>query len=229
MEAPVIPAKAGIQSVDGGFPKVCGVDSCFHGNDFDLRRPSLANDTSTGQQNRLTGILYDEKIAIMHKAPPILLLTLWILGGAINAAQQIKLNPTAMPRSVCALVTKAEIEQAIGTTIGKGMAGKAGKDDVCAYTNSKGTKVKIVISRSQAKRDLTSLVDKAKKALPNAKVREFPGLGEKALLVEIPKGDTMLSVYRGGDALVVSVNGIGEGAKAHAAVEKIARKAFSRF
>jgi hypothetical protein len=174
-------------------------------------------------------MLWDEIIGIMHKTPPVLILMLWTLGGAINAAQQTKPNPTAMPRSVCALVTKAEIEQAIGTTIGNGVAGKAGKDDVCAFANSKGTKVNIVISRSHAKRDLTNLVDEAKKALPNAKVREFPGLGEKALLVEIPKGDTMLSVYRGGDALVVSVNGIGEGAKAHAVVEKIARKAFSRF
>ena len=32
-ETPVIPAKAGIQSVDNGFPGVCGVDSCFRGND----------------------------------------------------------------------------------------------------------------------------------------------------------------------------------------------------
>ena len=57
----------------------------------------------------------------------------------------------------------------------------------------------------------------------------MPGLGEKALLVEYPKGGTMLSVYRGGDALVVMVYGIANSAKADAAVEKIARKAFSRF
>jgi hypothetical protein len=29
----VIPAKAGIQSLDNAFPEVCGVDSRFHGND----------------------------------------------------------------------------------------------------------------------------------------------------------------------------------------------------
>jgi hypothetical protein len=39
----------------------------------------------------------------------------------------------------------------------------------------------------------------------------------------------MLSVYRGGDALVVSVYGIANEAKAEAAVEKIARIAFKRF
>ena len=30
---PVIPAKAGIQSLDSPSPKICGVDSCFRGND----------------------------------------------------------------------------------------------------------------------------------------------------------------------------------------------------
>jgi len=46
-ETPVIPAKAGIQSVDSAFPKVCGVDSRLRGNDCGLGRPFLANDTTT--------------------------------------------------------------------------------------------------------------------------------------------------------------------------------------
>ena len=46
-ETPVIPANAGIQSVDSAFPKVCEVDSRFRGNDCGFERPCLANDTST--------------------------------------------------------------------------------------------------------------------------------------------------------------------------------------
>jgi hypothetical protein len=46
-ETPVIPAKAGIQSVDILFPKTCGVDSRFRGNDCGLVGPCLANDTTT--------------------------------------------------------------------------------------------------------------------------------------------------------------------------------------
>ena len=38
-ETPVIPAKAGIQSVDSAFPKDCGVDSRFRGNDCGLEPP----------------------------------------------------------------------------------------------------------------------------------------------------------------------------------------------
>jgi hypothetical protein len=46
-ETAVIPAKAGIQSVDRPFPKVCGADSRFRGNDCGLKRPCLANDATT--------------------------------------------------------------------------------------------------------------------------------------------------------------------------------------
>jgi hypothetical protein len=46
-ETPVIPSKAGIQSLDSAFPEVCGVDSRFRGNDRDFERPFLANDTGT--------------------------------------------------------------------------------------------------------------------------------------------------------------------------------------
>ena len=34
LEPPVIPAKAGIQSDNSTFPRVCGVDSRFRGNDW---------------------------------------------------------------------------------------------------------------------------------------------------------------------------------------------------
>ena len=52
LEPPVILAKAGIQSVDRLFPKTCGVDSRFRGNDCGLARLCLANDT-TRRQNML--------------------------------------------------------------------------------------------------------------------------------------------------------------------------------
>ena len=44
---PVIPAKAGIQSVIGEFPMACGVDSRLRGNDRTWERPCLAKDITT--------------------------------------------------------------------------------------------------------------------------------------------------------------------------------------
>ena len=49
-ETPVIPAKAGIQSVESASAKVCALDSRFRGNDCDVRRPCLAIDTSPGSR-----------------------------------------------------------------------------------------------------------------------------------------------------------------------------------
>jgi hypothetical protein len=165
----------------------------------------------------------------MHKILPILLLTLSAVAGAMVITQQAKPKLSLKPTSACALVTKAEIEQAIGTTIGKGVPHQAGKADVCAYANAKGNKVSIFVTRSQQKRNFSTLAAEAQKALPQAKVQELPGLGDKALLVEHAKAGTLVSIYRGGDVLVVSVYGIANSAKAAAAVERIARKAFSRF
>jgi hypothetical protein len=165
----------------------------------------------------------------MHKTPLIVLMPLLILGGTINAAEQAKPRPAAKPLGACALVTKAEIEEVIRTAIGGGMPMKDRKMDICAFTTPKGDEVSIFVARSPAKRDLSKALDEAREAMPNATVREVPGLGDKALLVDLPMHGTLLSVYRAGDTLVVSVLEAGDGAKADAAAEKIARKAFKRF
>ena len=60
-ETPVIPAKAGIQSVNGTSPKLRRVDSRFRRNDCDFRRPGLADDTTTRRLMRLTEML-DERL-----------------------------------------------------------------------------------------------------------------------------------------------------------------------
>jgi hypothetical protein len=53
LEPPVIPAKAGMQSDDSTFPKVCRVDSRFRGNDCGFERPCLTNDTITPADQRV--------------------------------------------------------------------------------------------------------------------------------------------------------------------------------
>ena len=191
--------------------------------------PNLDARATEKPGNPLTGVLCREMLEVMHKTPLIVLMPLLILGGTINAAEQAKPRPAAKPLSACALVTKAEIEEVIGRAIGDGRPMKDRDMDVCAFTTPKGDKVGIFVTRSPAKRDLSKALDEAREAMPGATVREVPGLGDKALLVDLPTSGTLLSVYRAGDTLVVSVLEAGDGAKAHAAVEKIARKAFKRF
>ena len=191
--------------------------------------PNLDVHATEKQGNSLTGVLCRGMIEVMHKSSLIVLMPLLILGGTINAAEQAKPRPAAKPLSACALVTKAEIEEVIGRAIGDGRPMKDRDMDVCAFTTPKGDKVGIFVTRSPAKRDLSKALDEAREAMPGATVREVPGLGDKALLVDLLIQGTLLSVYRAGDTLVVSVLEAGDGAKAHAAVEKIARKAFKRF
>ena len=62
----VIPAKAGIQSADGAFPRVCRVDSRFRGNDWGLQRPCLPDDTAT---RLLTGSPNFAKISRVETFP----------------------------------------------------------------------------------------------------------------------------------------------------------------
>jgi hypothetical protein len=47
LQASVIPAKAGVQSVDSAFPKVCRMDSRFRGNDRRFVRSGIPKDTAT--------------------------------------------------------------------------------------------------------------------------------------------------------------------------------------
>jgi hypothetical protein len=59
-ETPVIPAKAGIQSVDSAFPRVCRVDSRFRGNDCGVRPPaqSLAVRIQKVEVNRASRLFF---------------------------------------------------------------------------------------------------------------------------------------------------------------------------
>ena len=148
------------------------------------RRILMARHREPG--NPLTGVLCRGMLEVMHKTPLIVLMPLLILGGTINAAEQAKPRPAAKPLSACALVTKAEIAEVIGTAIGDGKPMKDRTMDICAFTTPKGDKVGIFVTRSPAKRDLSKALDQARKAMPIATVREVPGLGDKALLVDLP-------------------------------------------
>ena len=165
----------------------------------------------------------------MQKTPLIVLMPLLILGDTINAAQQAIARPAAKPLGACALVTKAEIQEVVGTAVGDGMPTKDGNMDICTFTTPKILDVRIFVNRSPVKRDLSKVLDEARKAMPTATVREVPGLGDKALLVDRLTGGTLLSVYRARDTLVVSVLEARHGANQDAAAEKIAREAFKRF
>jgi len=150
------------------------------------------------------------------------------LGSTVSAAPQAPQKITIPPFAPCTIVTKAQIEHAIGAPLHDPVPRMEHATDICSYENAQGNKVNIEVSRAK-KRDLSNVLEQTKKALPGAQIRELNGLGDKAFLVQVPKGPIMVSVYRGGDALVVSVYGMPGGPKSEAAVEQIARQAYKRF
>jgi hypothetical protein len=168
-------------------------------------------------------------LEVMHKTHIIVVIQLLILAGTIDAAEQAKPQPQPKALSACALVTKAEVAEAIGMPVVTRTPTQEHNMDICAYTTANGDKIGIYATRKPGKRNLSNAVAEARKAMPNTAIKEVPGLGEKALLVEQLTGGTLLSVYRAADTLVVSVPELGDRAKTDAAAEKIARKAFKRF
>jgi hypothetical protein len=169
-------------------------------------------------------------MAAMHKMPFIIVLTAWMVGGTLYAAQQAKPKPAAKPPGACTLVKATEIGQILGTSIANGVPHTDERADVCIFLSREGDRVDIFVHRTQDKRDLNSLLAQAKKALPKSTtVREVPNLGEKALMVEDTPGSAAVSVYRGGDSFVVAVLKKTSGTKADVAAEKIARLAYRHF
>jgi hypothetical protein len=111
----------------------------------------------------------------------ILICVLWVLGGRTSAAQQEpQSQPPAQPLGPCELVTKAEIEQAIGLPVENGLPREGEKKNVeyCAFHKGHRVAVGLFISRTKDERDFHSLLARTKEVLPHAKVREVPCLGD---------------------------------------------------
>jgi len=168
-------------------------------------------------------------IQTMHKSLLVLIMALVNFGASTHAAAQAQATPVSKPINACTLITKTEIEEIVGRSFGDGIPGKQKDTYTCTFENGKSEQIVIIASLTPVKRDLSKALEQVKTALPNSKVQEVPGLGDKALLVDNPFRGTMLSVYRAGDTLVVSVLISGERARADVVAEKIARKAFKRF
>jgi hypothetical protein len=123
-------------------------------------------------------------------------------------------RPAAAPRpdavrtvGACALVTRADVEQALGRSVGHGKEQTEGADSSCDYAGGKG-----------------------QVTIPESRVRSAAGIGMVAFFLDIAEDGTQLHVIRGErDYLLVSVLGFGDAAQVSPAAERMARKALTRF
>ncbi len=131
--------------------------------------------------------------------------------------------------SACALVTRADVERALGRSVGNGKEEADGGNSSCDYAGGKG-QVTITIQRLKSKPDMTAELASLKAAIPDARVREVGGLGPVAFFLDIADYGTQLHVIRGDrDYVLVSVLGFGDAEQVSAAAERMARQALQRF
>ena len=143
----------------------------------------------------------------------------------VRSAAASGLRPSV---TACAVVTKADVVQALGFAIEKGEEEKQEAASTCSYSKQDGM-VSVTVQRLQKKLNLEVEIAALKASIPDSAVREASGLGGRAFFLDISGAGTQLYVIHGDcDFLVVSVLGFGEAARVSSIAEVLARKALAR-
>lgn len=121
----------------------------------------------------------------------------------------------------CSLLKMEEVQRELGKPVQMSQDG-----DACVYNSSEGKRATIAVERS-AGRGGAGVIEKYKIALPNAKVSEIRGLGDRAVRLEHPALGGVVSAFLGDVNVAVSVTGMRPG-KAAGVAENLARKAIAR-
>lgn len=146
-----------------------------------------------------------------------------------NSPSAIPVRPIELrAETACSAATKADIEEALGRSVANGRESRTDEGSVCSYVGA-GGEVTVLLQHASAKLDVPEEIRNLKASFPNATMREAPGLGKRAVFLDMPDIGTQLHVIRGDyDYLMISVLGFGDAVRVTPAVEKIARKALDR-
>ena len=131
------------------------------------------------------------------------------------------------PPSACALVTRADVEDALGRQVGAGSEETEGRASTCDYSTKTGL-VSFTVQRLTAKPNLADEAAALKKEMPQGVVRAAGGLGD-AFYFDLPGAGTQLHILDGSSAhLMISILGFGEAPQVSGAAARIAGKALRR-
>ena len=132
------------------------------------------------------------------------------------------------PLTACTAVPRADIEEALGHALTNGKEQKNENGSICQYDGS-GGQVTILLQHATEKLDVAAEIRNLQATFPDATMREAPGLGRRAVFLDMPDIGTQLHVIRGDyDYVMVSVLGFGEASHVAPAAEKIARRILVR-
>jgi len=129
--------------------------------------------------------------------------------------------------TACSIVTRADVEGAVGRRVNDGKADANGPQSICDY-QAKGAMVSISLQKLAAKPDLEVEMAAMRKEMPEAVIRSAPGFPQ-AFYLDIPDAGTQLHVIIGSsDHLMISILGFGDASQVSAAAAQIARQAMKR-
>src|SRR5262245_6022016 len=131
-----------------------------------------------------------------------LLLLFAAAAGTHTTTPSVK-SSTARAISACGAVTRAEVQLALGRSVGKGREESKALESTCDYSNEHG-QVTITIQRLEKEPDLAVEMAALQKEIPDSRVRPA---GPGSFYLDIAGAGTQLHVVRGRDYLLVSILG----------------------
>jgi hypothetical protein len=130
--------------------------------------------------------------------------------------------------SACGIVTRADVEKALGRPVSPGEERADGSETSCDFSSG-GGQVTVTLHRLAAKLDLGAELANLKAAFPEARLRTEAGIGTQAYFLDIDEAGTQLHVLRGeAEYLLVSILGFGEPGDVAPSARSIARLALTR-
>ena len=135
--------------------------------------------------------------------------------------------PSTLSPTACSIVTRADVEDALGRRVDHGKPDVDGPESICDYT-AKGGMVSVALQKLSVKPNLAVEAAALKKEIPEAVIRAAPGFPD-GFYLDIPDAGTQLHVIIGGsEHLMVSILGFGDPSRVSAAAAQIARRAMQR-
>jgi hypothetical protein len=134
---------------------------------------------------------------------------------------------TPQPLTACAIVTRADVEEALGRRVSAGNEETDGRTSTCDYA-AKGGLVSFTIQRLTVRPDIQAEIAALMKEIREGVVRDAPGFTD-AFYFDLPGAGTQLHIVNGSSAhLMISILGFGDATQVSVAAARIGRQAAKR-
>jgi hypothetical protein len=129
----------------------------------------------------------------------------------------------------CSLLSRVEVEQAIGAAIADGTV-RVNTPAVasCSFDYSGGGSVAISIRHMSSRYWSDEQIDRMRRGVGLGSYRETAGLGRRSFLLDLNTAGAVLCVFQDSYYLRISVLRVGDPSRRHAILEKLAQTALNR-